>query len=95
MDGSKLRELGWEQKTSFAEGLAITVDWYKRFGERWWGDISKVLTPFPVVAGKEVIASYETVEDLTENMVVDSEERMTLVKKRRTGENGIAAAIKV
>ena len=49
VDATKLRELGWEQKTSLEEGLKTTVDWYSRFGETWWGDISHVLTPFPVV----------------------------------------------
>ncbi|KAK3952723.1 hypothetical protein QBC32DRAFT_134633 [Pseudoneurospora amorphoporcata] len=51
VDGTKLRQLGWEPKTSFGEGLRITVDWYRRFGEQWWGDITNVLTPFPVTAG--------------------------------------------
>ena len=51
VDGTKLRKLGWEPKTSFEEGLRITVDWYRRFGEKWWGDITHVLTPFPKTAG--------------------------------------------
>jgi dTDP-glucose 4,6-dehydratase len=63
VDATKLRGLGWEQKTGFAEGLAVTVEWYKRFGERWWGDIGKVLTPFPVLAGREVISDHEPVSD--------------------------------
>lgn len=83
VDGTKLRQLGWEQKTSFADGLAITVDWYRKFGERWWGDISKVLTPFPTVAGTEVIASEEPLEDLQGDMVVDHDDQMTLAKKRK------------
>jgi dTDP-D-glucose 4,6-dehydratase len=53
-DGSKLTALGWQPKMSFEEGLQITVDWYRRFGEVWWGDISRVLTSFPVVAGNEI-----------------------------------------
>ena len=48
VDGSKLRELGWKQKTTFEEGLKSTVDWYAAFGE-WWGDITGVLSAFPVV----------------------------------------------
>lgn len=51
VDATKLRALGWKQQTSFAEGLRVTVAWYRAFGERWWGDITKVLSPFPVVAG--------------------------------------------
>jgi dTDP-glucose 4,6-dehydratase len=53
-DGAKLAALGWEPKTSFDEGLKMTVDWYRRFGEVWWGDIGRILTPFPVVEGNEV-----------------------------------------
>lgn len=63
VDATKLRQLGWRQKTSFAEGLRITVEWYRRFGERWWGDISKVLSPFPVVAGLEVFSDHEPISD--------------------------------
>jgi len=93
VDGTKLRQLGWEQKTSFSEGMAITVDWYKRFGESWWGDISKVLTPFPTVAGTEVIASEEPIEDIHENMVVDNEDQMTLTKKRKIDGTSTAQAV--
>ncbi|TVY56130.1 Trifunctional UDP-glucose 4,6-dehydratase/UDP-4-keto-6-deoxy-D-glucose 3,5-epimerase/UDP-4-keto-L-rhamnose-reductase RHM2 [Lachnellula cervina] len=87
VDGTKLRQLGWEQKTSFSDGMAITVDWYKRFGEKWWGDITKVLTPFPTVTGTEVVASTEPVEDISEAMVVDSDDKMTLGKKRKIDGN--------
>jgi dTDP-glucose 4,6-dehydratase len=73
--------------------MAITVDWYKRFGEKWWGDISKVLTPFPTVAGTEVIASEEVVEDINEAMVVDSDDKMTLGKKRKIDGAGGAQAV--
>lgn len=59
VDGTKLRKLGWEPKTGFEEGLKTTVDWYRRFGEAWWGDISHVLTPFPVVSEGEVMADDE------------------------------------
>ena len=83
VDGTKLRQLGWEQKTSFSVGMAITVDWYGKYGEEWWGDISKVLTPFPTVAGTEVIADQEPIVEIKEDMVVDSEDNMTLAKKRK------------
>jgi dTDP-D-glucose 4,6-dehydratase len=53
-DGSKLSAMGWQPKTNFDDGLRMTVDWYRRFGEVWWGDISRVLTPFPVVEGTEI-----------------------------------------
>lgn len=63
VDGTKLRQLGWEQKTTFAQGLKKTVDWYTRFGEEWWGDISKVLSPFPIVVEAEVVSDKEEVRD--------------------------------
>lgn len=59
VDATKLRALGWEQKTSLADGLRLTVDWYREFGESWWGDISHVLTPFPVVSEGEVMPDVE------------------------------------
>ncbi|KAM3462695.1 hypothetical protein MY5147_002166 [Beauveria neobassiana] len=55
VDGSKLRRLGWSQQTNLDTGLRITVDWYRRFGETWWGDISHVLTPFPEVEGGSIV----------------------------------------
>jgi len=54
VDGTKLRKLGWEQQTTFAEGLRTTVDWYQQFGRAWWGDVESVLTPFPVVREGEI-----------------------------------------
>ncbi|KAG9945871.1 NAD(P)-binding protein, partial [Aureobasidium melanogenum] len=47
VNGDKLRQLGWEQKTRFNEGLRATVQWYQRFGSTWWGNIESRLQPFP------------------------------------------------
>jgi dTDP-glucose 4,6-dehydratase len=35
MDGSKLRALGWRNRTPFGEGMAATVDWF-RDNAPWW-----------------------------------------------------------
>ncbi len=59
VDGSKLRRLGWDQKTNLDAGLRVTIDWYRRFGEAWWGDISHVLTPFPVVEGGSILPDFD------------------------------------
>ncbi|PHH89683.1 hypothetical protein CDD83_5489 [Cordyceps sp. RAO-2017] len=59
VDGTKLRELGWRQKMGLDEGLRVTVDWYRRFGELWWGDISHVLTPFPIVGEAGMLSDDE------------------------------------
>lgn len=85
VDGTKLRKLGWDQKTSFADGLNITVNWYKRFGEQWWGDISKVLSPFPIVDGDTVMSDKEPVTDSPQPL-----EGQNLTKKRKVdGVNGV------
>jgi len=55
VDGRKLRELGWRPKTAFEKGLELTVDWYRNYGETWWGDISPALTPFPVIEGRKLV----------------------------------------
>ncbi|KAM0749261.1 NAD(P)-binding protein [Meredithblackwellia eburnea MCA 4105] len=47
VDGSKLKALGWTQNTPFADGLRDTVNWYRNFGETWWGNITAILTAFP------------------------------------------------
>ncbi len=80
VDGTKLRQLGWEQKTSFADGLRTTVDWYRNFGEQWWGDISKVLSPFPIVVDKDVLSDQEPVTD-TPQQPADAPS-----KKRKVGD---------
>jgi dTDP-D-glucose 4,6-dehydratase len=95
VDGTKLRNLGWDQKTTFEEGLAITVEWYKQFGEEWWGDITNVLTPFPEVAGKQVVTAAEeqTVEEVQGAMVLDSHDDMALKKRKLDSVvNGTATA---
>jgi len=35
LDGTKVAALGWRNRTSFVEGLATTVDWF-RANEAWW-----------------------------------------------------------
>lgn len=57
IDGSRLRKLGWEQRTSLQEGLRRTVEWYTEEGrgERWWGDIGDRLLPFPEMPAVEQV----------------------------------------
>ena len=58
VDGSKLRKLGWEQRTKFETALEATVDWYGKFSG-WFGDIEGVLTAHPVVKGDQVTEQVE------------------------------------
>ncbi|KAK9247518.1 hypothetical protein V1506DRAFT_57438 [Lipomyces tetrasporus] len=47
IDASRLKSLGWIQKTRFEDGISITIAWYRLFGLSWWGDISDILSAFP------------------------------------------------
>jgi dTDP-glucose 4,6-dehydratase len=35
MDGSKIAALGWRNRTTFEDGLAQTVAWFRE-NEAWW-----------------------------------------------------------
>ncbi|MFY9631475.1 MAG: dTDP-glucose 4,6-dehydratase [Candidatus Cybelea sp.] len=35
LDSSRLHSLGWRPRVHFAEGIAATIDWYRR-NEAWW-----------------------------------------------------------
>lgn len=48
VDGSKLKALGWTQATPFLAGLRQTIAWYRTYGETYWGDITALLSPFPI-----------------------------------------------
>ena len=54
VNGAKLRKLGWEPKTDFETGLKLTVDWYRKFGEQWWDDITPALRPLPLMERGQV-----------------------------------------
>lgn len=91
VDGSKLRALGWDQQMSFQDGMAITVDWYSKFGERWWGDITKVLTPFPEVSGKRIVGEGEHRDAALEGALNDFPN--SLKKRKLEGLNGHANGV--
>ncbi|OGX28559.1 MAG: dTDP-glucose 4,6-dehydratase [Omnitrophica WOR_2 bacterium RIFCSPHIGHO2_02_FULL_67_20] len=42
MDDAKLRALGWQPQTPFAQGLEATIDWY-RANEAWWKPLTQTL----------------------------------------------------
>ena len=48
VDGSKLRDLDWEQRTSFDKGLEATVEWYRKNMDTWW-PLQKSVVPGTLV----------------------------------------------
>lgn len=46
INSSKLQELGWTEQMSWEEGLATTVDWYKKYSSRY-GNIENALVAHP------------------------------------------------
>lgn len=46
LDHQKLKNLGWSERTSWAEGLRKTMEWYVSNPD-WWGDVSGALVPHP------------------------------------------------
>ena len=46
LDDKKLKELGWEERTSWEDGLSKTMEWYLK-NPGWWGDVSGALVPHP------------------------------------------------
>eukprot|EP00741_Cyanophora_paradoxa_P022497 tig00021464_g21723.t1 len=43
---TKLHNLGWKPKTSFEDGIRMTVEWYKNNFKNW-GNVEAALTPHP------------------------------------------------
>ncbi|GAQ88206.1 UDP-L-Rhamnose synthase [Klebsormidium nitens] len=46
LDDKKLKQLGWEERTSWKDGLQKTMEWY-RDNKDWWGDVSGALVAHP------------------------------------------------
>ncbi|CAA6665703.1 unnamed protein product [Spirodela intermedia] len=42
LDDQKLKNLGWSERTSWKEGLKLTMEWYTKNPD-WWGDVSGAL----------------------------------------------------
>jgi len=50
IDSSKVHELGWVEKMSWEEGLAETVEWYRKYTSRY-GNIDAALVAHPRITG--------------------------------------------
>lgn len=46
IDSSRLAALGWKEEMSWEEGLAITVEWYRKYSSRY-GNIDEALVAHP------------------------------------------------
>jgi UDP-glucose 4,6-dehydratase len=46
IDSSKLHALGWKEEMTWEEGLKTTVEWYKKFTNRY-GNIDDALVAHP------------------------------------------------
>ncbi|KAF6175062.1 hypothetical protein GIB67_038975 [Kingdonia uniflora] len=46
LDDQKLKNLGWQERTTWEEGLKKTMEWYTS-NPGWWGDVSGALLPHP------------------------------------------------
>jgi len=60
IDSQSLRDLGWEQKVDFSQGIELTKQWYLS-NLQHWGDVSGVLTAHPFVHGKPFTESLSRV----------------------------------
>ncbi|QIW95339.1 hypothetical protein AMS68_000857 [Peltaster fructicola] len=91
VDGTKLRKLGWIQRTAFDEALASTVDWYNRF-PGWWGDVEGVLSAHPEVHGSDVVP--ESKVHWQADQDVDGGAQYEPKAKMNGHKNGVMAASK-
>ncbi|XP_050233612.1 trifunctional UDP-glucose 4,6-dehydratase/UDP-4-keto-6-deoxy-D-glucose 3,5-epimerase/UDP-4-keto-L-rhamnose-reductase RHM2-like [Mercurialis annua] len=46
LDDEKLKKLGWQEMTSWEDGLKKTMEWYT-MNPNWWGDVATALHPHP------------------------------------------------
>ncbi|XP_058113167.1 trifunctional UDP-glucose 4,6-dehydratase/UDP-4-keto-6-deoxy-D-glucose 3,5-epimerase/UDP-4-keto-L-rhamnose-reductase RHM1-like [Magnolia sinica] len=46
LDDQKLKKLGWEERTTWEDGLKMTMEWYTKNPD-WWGDVTGALLPHP------------------------------------------------
>lgn len=93
VNGQKLCDLGWQQKTPFDQGLKITVDWYRKYGERWWGNIDNTLGTFPVVKSPPFVPEHRLRDNLDSNLdSILNEERRAMRGPQPTSLYGVHKA---
>ncbi|CAO3574747.1 unnamed protein product [Mortierella alpina] len=53
VDSSKLFGLGWRPLVGFEDGIGKTIEWYRKHGRTWWGDIHRALYPHSIKQNME------------------------------------------
>eukprot|EP00252_Welwitschia_mirabilis_P003814 TRINITY_DN13882_c0_g3_i1.p1 TRINITY_DN13882_c0_g3~~TRINITY_DN13882_c0_g3_i1.p1 ORF type:complete len:407 (-),score=86.94 TRINITY_DN13882_c0_g3_i1:21-1214(-) len=74
LDDTKLKELGWSERTKWEEGLKKTMDWYIK-NPAWWGDVSGALLPHPrmlTMAGLERFSEANDVAEVQDEITVET-----------------------
>jgi len=79
LDCQKLLDLGWKEQESWQDGLAKTVDWYKKFSGNW-ADVESALVAHPrrgwtgktVVTGKPDSSEEDAVENIMKERIGSS-----------------------
>ena len=79
LDCQKLLDLGWKEQESWQDGLAKTVDWYKKFSGNW-ADVESALVAHPrrgwtgktVVTGKPDSSEEDAVENIMKVRIASS-----------------------
>jgi UDP-glucose 4,6-dehydratase len=69
LDDAKLKQIGWQERTTWEEGLRKTLQWYTSHPD-WWGDVSGALVPHPRMLS---ISGVEKLADLQKGTQTKSE----------------------
>ncbi|KAJ7296035.1 hypothetical protein O6H91_02G003800 [Diphasiastrum complanatum] len=85
LDDAKLKDLGWQERTTWNEGLRKTMLWYTTHPD-WWGDVSGALVPHPRML---TMGGIERLSDLH-----GAEQETTDVKPAFPISNGMVAPLK-
>eukprot|EP00270_Netrium_digitus_P011477 TRINITY_DN365_c0_g1_i12.p1 TRINITY_DN365_c0_g1~~TRINITY_DN365_c0_g1_i12.p1 ORF type:complete len:658 (-),score=115.69 TRINITY_DN365_c0_g1_i12:141-2114(-) len=86
LDDAKLKAIGWEERTSWEDGLKKTFEWYRTHTD-YWGDVSGALLPHPrMLTSTFPLEKPATVEDtILENGESNGNSRFKFLIYGKTG----------
>ncbi|CAM6086573.1 unnamed protein product [Calypogeia fissa] len=96
LDDAKLKDLGWQERTSWVEGLKKTMEWYISNPD-WWGDVSGALLPHPrmlAMAGEDKILEFQKIPPKEEDAIHANGSR-ALHTIAKTTSGGMVVPLKV